>query len=227
MTRNQILYRQTVEQNRSNLANELLQRQRNEETARSNLANEAEAHRSNLAKEFETNRANVARETETARANRAQETENVRSHKATEALRGAELAETNRSNLAREIENYTHNRATESEAVRHAETVEAETERSNRAQEAETKRGHTLSYMGTVARADATRYSADINAATQRAVEELRQQGLDERQLKQIGADAIYVLHNDLVKAIESNKGQQFIQNVIQEWILRKIRGGK
>lgn len=125
MTRNQILYYDAREKNRSNLANERLTQLRDTETARANLARETETHRSNVAQETETARANLARETETNRTNVARETETNRSNLANELLRAKELDESIRSNQARE----THNTA-----------VLAETTRSNLAKELQAQR---------------------------------------------------------------------------------------
>lgn len=87
MTRNQLLYWQNVENERSHRAQEA-------ETNRSNLAREAETHRSNLANEAETNRHNLATELltksqydEVARHNAAVEAETFRNNYANEQIK--------------------------------------------------------------------------------------------------------------------------------------------
>lgn len=66
MTRNQLQYWANQETKRSNLANE-------QETHRSNVADETERHRHNTVTEFETSRHNVKGERETNRHNLASE----------------------------------------------------------------------------------------------------------------------------------------------------------
>lgn len=255
MTQNQINYQKLLEDQRSNLANEELTRNRDAETARSNVARETETHRSNLARELETNRSNLANEAETNRSNLARE------------------LETNRHNLATESETARSNRANEAIGNRNAATAErnaAETKRSNLARELETNR-HNLNQEGLTAAqiesdsrvkqqvaqisADATRYTADQRSDAQRysadqslkgsynqaltsrintirtnannlAIEELRQQGFNERQIRQITADAVNVLHDDIVELIKSGSATKVIRDLIMDWSLRQLRKG-
>lgn len=188
MTRNQILYQQNVETNRSNLANENLTRLRDAETQRSHYANEAETKRSNLAREFETNRHNVVSENETHRSNLANE---LLKNAATEELAAyhqGSLSELNRSNLAKEIE------TNRSNVVR-----EIETERNNRASISQQQQASLNQFLGNKERADAARYSADI----QRIIAAMKEEGLNERQVNQIWLGIIDNLTNPLIKAFE------------------------
>lgn len=84
MTRNEILYQQNVE------------------TERSNRARETETNRSNLANERENERSHLANEQETARSNRAREAETTRHNVETESQDWAKLIEQRRANLANE-----------------------------------------------------------------------------------------------------------------------------
>lgn len=95
MTKNELLYQQNLETNRSNLAREV-------ETNRANVANETETNRANLAREAETYRSNVAKEWENLRSNKAKEAETNRANVEREAQTWAQLAETGRANRANE-----------------------------------------------------------------------------------------------------------------------------
>lgn len=273
MTRNQILYQEYRERNRSNKANESLTAQRDRETARSNLAREAETHRSNvanetetnrsnLAREFETNRANLARENETYRSNIARENElyrsnvaneaernrsnlanelqrtkelaettrsnqakesltareiaeTARTHRANESLRAGELAETSRSNLARELEINRHNQATEEAATRGQDLIFINEQR-----------GQDLSRQN-AQEANQNRIDvASINAASQQAIQELREQGMNERQAKEIVAGAVKVVHDDVVGLLNNQDAVREIRRTILDtvWQLQNRR---
>lgn len=256
MTQNQINYQKLLEEQRSNLANEDLTRRRDSETARSNLARETETRRSNLANETETRRSNLAREVETNRSNLAKEleinrhnvateTETARSNRANEKIgaRNAATAafnarETARSNLAHELENNRHNVTTEG-----LQALQTEADQRTRIQVAEI--GSDASKYAADQRSSAQRYSADQSRISNResalsqrintmrknandlALEELRQQGFNERQARQITADAVNVLHDDIVKLIESGSGTKIIKDLIMDWSLKQLRKGK
>lgn len=216
MTRNQILYQEFRERNRSNLANELLTKERDAETARANLAREAETSRANRAREGEDVRSHLASELETRTHNRATESETALHNRNTEL-------ETNRSNLAKELETNRANLARE-----------AETERNNREHEANVARGQDLGYLSDTYDVDVRRETANKDRASREAIAvaqnevnkliaELAESGKDRRQLIQIGSDAIKVLHDDIVDLISSDQGQTAIRRLIDEYYYRQI----
>lgn len=226
MTKNQIDYRHVVELERANRANEGLTSLRDSETARANRAREAETNRSNLAREFETTRSNLAGE----------------------RLRSAELGEKTRSNLANEFITQGHYSSMDEETRRANLAREAETNRSNLAKELETVRhNHSTeeqSRFDTITRADtatADRRSAETiaeeNRLNQRVINaernasrelqmQMQQQGMNERQAKQIAADAIKVLHDDIKSAVQSGKGQSIISRMIDNYYINQIERG-
>lgn len=246
MTRNQILYREGVEKQRSNLVNEDLTRRRDAEVARANLAREFETHRANVANEAENRRSNMARESENTRSALAKELEAHRHNVATESLTNRQIGvqaqynagylnELNRSNLARELENSRHNM--ESEDIQNrAQNVSIQTSRyvadTNAAAQkysADARLAGTRYAANTSA--SASRYATDqrlvqqeMQNASDMAIEQLRQQGYNERQIKQIAADAVYVLHNDVVKLLESGAGQRTIKDLFTNYYLRQLR---
>lgn len=253
MTRNQILYQQNVETARSHQVSEQLQRDQNTETKRANLARETETHRANVANETETNRANLARETETNRANLAREEETNRSNLANELLKAqansiqasgnrlnyaasmANVAEQQRSHLAAEIEANRHNLATEANTVR-GQDVTSETSKYTADTSANaSKYGSDSRYAATVysadSNADASKYASDSRIAQQElqnanniVLEQMRQDGYNERQLKQIASDAVKVLHDDVVKLIESGAAKKTIQDLMTNYYLNQLR---
>lgn len=235
MTRNQILYRQNVETERSNRAGEALTAARDAETKRSHLATEFETNRSNVAREQETLRSNLARELETNRHNISDEALTAQRNKIQASYNAGYLGELNRSNLARELETTRHNleaedlqsaqQKVELQKTKYAADTSADAQRYSADQR----------FAGSVYSADsskqATRYVADQRVAQQElanasalAVEQLRQQGYNERQLKQIAADAAYVLHNDVVKLIESGAGAGTVRRLVDDYYLRQLR---
>lgn len=174
MTKNQIEYwrykeeqrsnlAKEKEQNRTNVANEELTRQRDSNVYYLGQVNAQENQRHNRAVESETARSNLAREGETARANRMGERisilnleEKKRSNLASEAIARSniglgysQLAESSRHNLAMETEQGRANRAQEQlkqqsiDDARHANQMRigiehakvTETQRSNKEQE--------------------------------------------------------------------------------------------
>lgn len=88
-----------------------------QETSRSNKAQETENRRANMAREAETYRSNLARENETNRANLAREAETNRANLVNEHLGFLNYSEIARANRAREQENYRHNVETELNAT--------------------------------------------------------------------------------------------------------------
>lgn len=238
MTRNQILYQEHLEKKRTNLANEKLTAARDSETARSNVARETETNRSNLARELETNRANVARETETNRSNLANEllrakelSESVRTHLANESIgrtnaatNAAVAREQQRSNLAREFESNRSNVAHEQETNRSNLAKEAETNRHNVESENLQSTSNVLDYESRQYAADSRLAETLIQAETNKLVQQMREEGMNSRQIRQIGADALNVLHDDVVDLIKSGAGQSTINRIVDDFILREIR---
>lgn len=223
---------------RSNREQERLTSERQAEQRRANLANEAETNRSNLAREFETNRANLAKEQETYRANIEREKETARANQAREAEEQrsnlARELETNRANVVKEQEEHRSNLADEIERNRH--NVESEY---NQVYSAD--RGYDSRVDSYAISAEASKYATDARsnqAALDRfaeyertqmqtdmnyAIEQLRQEGLNDRQARQIVADAINVLHDDIVKLLSSDSGKRSVKDLIWNWTLKSI----
>lgn len=149
MTQNQIAFWTLQEQKAHNARADT-------EAQRANLAREAETNRANLAKESENYRSNVARERqalldyeEKSRSNRANETqklheaEETRRHNAAqELLQSQKQREERRANLVGENLQFTRNVISGREQVEQARSNlarETETQRSNKASEAQKK----------------------------------------------------------------------------------------
>lgn len=132
MTANQIAYQVHLENVRTHQVGE-------QETNRSNRAREAETLRSNLARETETNRANLANEAENVRYHNLTTEETKRHNLFGEQIAANTLEETKRANQVRE----------------------AESKRSNLANEAIGRTQASASYLGSQA--------AALNAATNRS----------------------------------------------------------
>lgn len=236
MTRNQILYQEAVEKRRSNLANEIATRARDAETARSNLAREAETNRSNLANELltanrdqetirshlateaETNRSNLARELETSRANQAREAETARSNRAQERMRQSDLDEQQRSNLARELEN-----------TRAAVERERETNRANLATEELTAERIANEFVAAYDRNATQLEIAQLQAANNAAIAELREEGLNDRQAKQLLVDTLSSAASGVVKILSSSKdgknssaGNRTLVDYLKDQLIRR-----
>lgn len=255
MTANQIKYRETINQDRAARAQEALTASRDAETKRANLARELETNRSNVARETEQHRANVAQETETNRSNLARELETNRSNLANEAIaaRNASSAERNaesnaqnavtnrlqyavaqqqadeskRSHLADELERNRHNVASETQQ-KYATDVGSEATKYSADQ-----RYASYEYSADKRSLDAAldRYSANertqLTNETNLALEQLKQEGLNDRQARQILADALYVLHNDVKSALTSDSGKRTIKDMLFNWTLKRLTGGK
>lgn len=121
MTNNQIQYQRLLEEKRSHLANEDVNRKQQIETGRHNLATEVETNRSNLQNELLKHEGNIVTEQHYQRS---------------DALGVSSLAENIRNNKARLAEEATHNRNVEYETRRANEAREYETHRSNETAEA-------------------------------------------------------------------------------------------
>lgn len=159
MTRNQIEFNKLLETNRSNLANEEIQRTRAATDRELGFANLSESQRHNMASE----RMQVLSLDETSRHNLA-----------TESNARAVLEEQHRSNVQHELltaqqqaEQRRHNQAVEYETARSNVSREQEQMRSNRANEREAERAH---------RASETLRSAEVNESIRnhRALETLQ-----------------------------------------------------
>lgn len=225
MTRNQILYQQHVETSRANRAGEALTASRDRETARSNLAKEFETNRANVARETETNRSNLAKEGEAHRSNLANEMLKRQSNAIQSQYNSGYLGEFERSHLAQELENNRHNTAME-QLTREGQDKQLEGTKYS----SDTSVG--ASNYASDKRYDASKYSADKNEvirmltdANNIALEEMRQKGLDDRQLRQIAADAINVLHDDVADLIKSGAGAKAIRSLVNEYWFRRIGG--
>lgn len=247
MTKNQIAYYDARERKRSNLANEGLTQLRDAETARANLARETETNRSNVARETETaranraaetetNRANVARESETQRSNLARElettrsdvareTETNRSNLANELQRSRELAETRRSHMANEALTS----ANIAEQTRSNLAREFETNRHNTSTEAATTRQQDLSFINEQRAQDVNKSIAEsqnqnrldvatLNSASNLAIQELKERGMNQRQAKQIVSDAINVLHDDIASLLGDQNAINQIRRLLLDW---------
>lgn len=212
MTKNQIDYQALQENIRSHQASEGLTHEANVETARSNRAREQlnfdtlqETKRSNLAREAETNRSNLAKElqarrelSETTTHNRVTESEANRSNLAKEI-------ENNRSNVAREAENYRSNTARESETALHDRNTETLTAQGQVRSANASKYSADRSYAGSVARSDASVEAANINAAAAAAVEQLRQEGYNTRQVNELIFNSAKIINDDLMTFYRTN----------------------
>lgn len=249
MTRNQIEYQKVVESKRAAQAQEELTRQRDAETARANLANETERHRSataqeqltmlrdsetqrsNMAREFENNRANLAKEqenarvtNETIRSNLAREFENNRHNKATESISRIEVSETQRSNLAKELETNRANLAKEAETNR--ANLEQEKQRTLQTllSPEQTERSARATEYAAQTRADSTISAAEINSATQQAINQAREEGLSDRQIRQILADSGSQVYDTVEQLLLKGNGLTEIRRIVSDllWRLRR-----
>lgn len=245
MTRNQILYQEHVEKKRSNQATEQLTAARDTEAARHNVVSEketqrhntvteGETERSNRAREIETNRSNLAREFETNRSNLTNEalraaelSESMRTHKANESLTGANIQESIRSHLANEFETNRANLARESETNRSNLASEFEQNRHNVSNENLQSTANIMNYETSKYSADQRAAAAVITAETNRYLGELKEEGLNNRQIRQIGADALNVLHDDVANLLSNGVGRSTINRIIDDFILKEIRAGE
>lgn len=211
MTRNQIMYQQNVETKRSNLANEL-------ESNRHNVATETETNRSNVAREQETNRSNLAKELETNRHNLA--TEGIGRRQI--SLGYDQLAETQRANQAREVETARSNLAKEIETNRHNVVSEDETSRSNKAKESNENTRTLFDYELRRLGFNTQREVAEINAASNMAVQQLKEEGLDSRQAKQLVSDNIQYYVGEILDLFKNEESSSTIRNALFKMMLRR-----
>lgn len=207
-----------TETQRSNLAREF-------ETNRSNLVREAETSRSNLARELETNRANVAKEGETHRSNVARERETNRSNLAGELLRSRELAESTRTHLANEglrsaeiQEIQRANQAREEETNRHNRESESAVTREQDLAFINTQRGQDLQYKLGQETNTSRELQTTLNNASNQAIAELREQGLNDRQAKEFVSKAVSTLHDDIVGLLNNGDAVREIRRLILDW---------
>lgn len=236
MTRNQILYRQTVETERANRAGEGLTAARDAETRRSNLAKEFETNRSNVAREKETersnraheieeNRSNLARELETSRANRANEGIKRETNTITSAYNQGYLGEFQRSHLAQELENSRHNQRMEEITSQGQDKSLEGTKYSADSSKEASNYSADQHFAGSKYSADKNEIVRMLTNQNNLVLEEMRQNGYNERQLRQIGADAIKVLHDDAARLIQSGAGAKAIRNLVQEYYFKRYGG--
>lgn len=165
MTSDQVNYWKNVEQARANRESERLRALELAENKRANTAREQENYRSNLARESENEKSRLAnyavnaRNAATNERNAFISSERQRVEEGNLArvysLNTSTLAETQRANEARERENLRSNVANENAKISELNLrsrQQQETERANRASEANTVRGQNFQLIGNLAR---------------------------------------------------------------------------
>lgn len=208
MTRNEILYQQNLETNRSNVAREI-------ETARANRAGEAETARANQAREAETERSNRAKESQAwaslqeqhrhatvteRQADRTQQ-EAERSNRAKESISWGQLGEQRRANLANE---QLKARQVNNQSTYWDESLQ-EQERSNRAKEQQaaydTEANKFLSLYNATSRESIARLDRESQESIHAAMNEVSKRGQN-LQLIGKGIEALSRMGSDAVRAV-------------------------
>lgn len=196
MTKNQIEYwrykeeqrsnlAKEKEQNRTNVANEELTRNRDANVYYLGQLNAQENQRHNLAVEGETARSNLARESETLRSNLARESETARANRMGEQISLQNLEEKKRSNLASEAiarSNIALGYSQLAESSRHNLAMETEQGRSNREQERLKQQSIDDTRHANQQRMGIEHAKATETQRSNKAQERLRQEEIDIRQ---------------------------------------------